>query len=172
MAEMSEGAVREGRDPTGPNVEQAVPFFRVSDLQASLRYYVEGLGFDIVHRWVKDGKLMWCWLRLGGAALMLQEAHPDGGDSRPGAGVTVYFICRDALVIYREVRQRGIQAARPFVGNGMWVTYLSDPDGYRIAFESATDAPEGTAYTGIADEPCGAARSVEGDATAGEAFSR
>ena len=32
-----------------PNVKQVVPFFMVSNLQASLRYYVDGLGFRMVH---------------------------------------------------------------------------------------------------------------------------
>jgi hypothetical protein len=27
------------------NVKQAVPFFRVTDIEASLRFYVDGLGF-------------------------------------------------------------------------------------------------------------------------------
>jgi hypothetical protein len=30
----------------------------------------------------------------------------------------------------------------------MWVTSLSDPDGYQIAFESPTEAPEEAEYTG------------------------
>jgi hypothetical protein len=30
------------------------------------------------------------------------------------------------------------------VGNGLWVVSLTDPDGYRLDFESPTDAPEGT----------------------------
>jgi len=30
----------------------------------------------------------------------------------------------------------------------MWVTSLSDPDGYRIEFESPTDVPEETVYSG------------------------
>ena len=34
-----------------------------------------------------------------------------------------------------------------FVGNGMWVTSLSDPDGYRIDFESDTDVAEGTVWS-------------------------
>jgi hypothetical protein len=56
------------------------------------------------------------------------------------------FMCDDALAIYREVSTRGIQAARPFVGNGMWVTSLRDPDGYRVEFESDTDVPEETVF--------------------------
>ncbi|HEV2382596.1 MAG TPA: hypothetical protein VG206_22745 [Terriglobia bacterium] len=53
------------------------------------------------------------------------------------------------MTIYREVTARGVQASRPFVGNGMWVTSLSDPDGYRLHFESYTDMPEDTIFSGI-----------------------
>jgi hypothetical protein len=42
----------------------------------------------------------------------------------------------------------GVQASKPFVGNGMWVTCLFDPDGYRIEFESPTDVPEETEFSG------------------------
>lgn len=134
-----------------PNVKQAVPFFAVSNLEASVRYYVDGLGFEMTNKWIDEGKLRWCWLQRGGAALMLQEFKKAGHDSwvpegKVGVGVSICFICEDALAIYREVTARGIQASRPFVGNGMWVTSLSDPDGYRIEFESYTDVPEETEY--------------------------
>ena len=61
--------------------------------------------------------------------------------------MSIYFICKDALAIYREITGRGIKAQRPFVGNSMWVTSMSDPDGYRIIFESYTDAPEESVYS-------------------------
>jgi len=137
---------------TEPNVQQAVPFFAVSNIEASVRYYVAGLGFEMTKQWIDAGKLRWCWLQRGGAALMLQEFRTEGHDSwtpggKVGEGVTIYFICEDALAIYREVSARGIQASKPFVGNGTWVTSLSDPDGYRLALESVTDAPEETEYS-------------------------
>ena len=140
------------------NVKQAVTFFAVSDMEASVRYYVDGLGFKMTIKWIDEGKLRWCWLERGGAALILQEFRTQGHDSwkpegKVGEGVTIYFICEDALAIYREVTARGIQASRPFVGNGMWVTSLSDPDGYRIAFESATDVPEGTEFSEVDRSP-------------------
>ena len=135
-----------------PNVRQAVPFFRVSNIENSVRYYVEGLGFEMTRKWIDEGKLRWCWLQLGDAALMLQELRREGHDSwvpegKVGVGVTICFTCEDALTIYREVTSRGIQASRPFVGNAMWVTSLSDPDGYRIEFESGTDVPEETVFS-------------------------
>ena len=54
------------------NVKQVVPFFRISDVEHSIRFYMHGLGFTMKHRWLVDEKLRWCWLELGGAALMLQ----------------------------------------------------------------------------------------------------
>jgi predicted enzyme related to lactoylglutathione lyase len=83
---------------------------------------------------------------------MLQEFPKEGHDSwspkgNVGEGVTICFQCDDALAIYREVTANGIKASRPFVGNGMWVTSLADPDGYRIEFESLTDVPEDTQYS-------------------------
>jgi lactoylglutathione lyase len=131
------------------NVTQAVPFFHVTDIAASLRFYVDGLGFMMTKQWIDAGKLQWCWLEIGEAALMLQEYRKEGhGPQRPegklGLGVVISFQCQDALAIYREARSRGIQASRPFVGNGMWVTGMADPDGYRLEFESITDVPEET----------------------------
>jgi hypothetical protein len=37
---------------TSTNVKQAVPFFRVSNIEESVRYYVEGLGFEITKKWI------------------------------------------------------------------------------------------------------------------------
>ncbi len=135
------------------NVKQAVPFFGVTNIAASVRFYVEGLGFTKTKEWTPAGKLRWCWLQHGGAGLMLQEFW-QGGDDHPanvpaeklGVGVSVCLICHDALALYREFKTRGIAATRPFVGNGMWVTSVSDPDGYRLEFESYTDVPEETEF--------------------------
>ena len=126
------------------NVISVVPFFAVSNIAESVRFYVDGLGFKMTKQWIDGDRLRWCWLECGGAALMLQEfkktevSVPSIG---PG-GATVYVICADALAIYHETKTRGLKERRPFVGNGMRVTELVDPDGYRIAFESPTDEPE------------------------------
>lgn len=138
----------------GDNVERTVPLLIVAEMPASLRYYVDGLGFTVTDRWIPDGRVRWCRLQLGGAALMLQERADDrveqtdpAAPPAPGGGVSIYFVCRDAVALYRDFVARGIPAGRPFVGNRMWVTSLNDPDGYRIHFESPTDVAEETEYT-------------------------
>src|SRR6202034_814731 len=142
---------------TKANVKQAVPFFGVTNMEASLRFYVDGLGFKMKRWWIPDqinhqddyepdGKIRWCWLELGEAAIMLQEFLPERKPKDVlGTGVNVCFQCEDALALYRDFKSRGIQTRkRPTVGNRLWVVAVTDPDGYRMEFSSPTDAPEDT----------------------------
>jgi lactoylglutathione lyase len=129
------------------NVKQVVPFFRISDADRSIRFYIHGLGFTMKRRWLVDEKLRWCWLELGGAALMLQTYVKDSRNApvgKLGQGVSLSFQCEDAVKLYRDFISRGLEASEPQVGNSMWVTHLLDPDGYRLEFESTTDTPEET----------------------------
>ncbi len=136
----------------GSNVKQAVPFFMVKNIDSSINFYVNGLGFSMRESWVVQGKLKWCWLVIDSAALMLQEFNKETGDAnvpqrKAGDGVEIFFICEDALAFYEQIKLNGILAAEPFVGNNMWVVSLKDPDGYKISFESFTDVPEETKYS-------------------------
>jgi lactoylglutathione lyase len=131
------------------NVTELVPLLGVASMERSLGYYVDGLGFTTKNKWVVDGSVRWCWLALGGAALMLQELAKQGPHSpaphgKLGEGVSLWFQCEDAVAIYHQVTSRGIEASEPQVGNALWDTALSDPDGYRIHFASPTDTPEET----------------------------
>jgi predicted enzyme related to lactoylglutathione lyase len=127
--------------PSVHNVTAVVPFLWVASMERSLEFYVGGLGFTIQNRWEVGGWLRWCWMSLGGAALMLQEGEgPKGGN-----GAVLYFQCADALAIYREAAARGVHVLRePQVGNLMWEVCFADPDGYKISFSSPTDVPEET----------------------------
>jgi lactoylglutathione lyase len=54
-----------------------------------------------------DGRIRWCWLELGDAAVMLQEFMPERQPTEPlGTGVNVCFQCEDALALYRDFRSR------------------------------------------------------------------
>jgi len=121
-------------------------------MESSLRLYVDGLGFTIKRQWIpegdkhypSDGRIRWCWLELGDAAIMLQEFMPQGKPTEPlGTGASVSFQCEDAIALYNDFKSRGLQVrGRPSVGNGLGVVPMTDPDGYRIDFSSSTDAPE------------------------------
>jgi lactoylglutathione lyase len=80
---------------------------------------------------------------------MLQTFEKEDGSvvippGKLGEGVSLEFQCQDAITLYREFISRGLTASEPQVGNNMWVTGLTDPDGYHLGFESTTDTPEDT----------------------------
>ena len=121
-----------------------VPMLSVDDIEKTVNYYVDGLGFRKKSEWIKDGRLRWCMLEYeGGAAIMAQEHDPESGpEGKRGDGMTMYVMCDDAPSFYKMVIGRGIEANETFIGNGMHVVDLIDPDGYRISFESPTDEPD------------------------------
>lgn len=136
-------------------VDRVVPFFAVREMQNSLAFYLDGLGFEMAGKWVDEGVIRWCNLQMGNAELMLQEFRTEGHDSRQfsenkGEGVSLFFFCDDAVAYYRDVRSRGIDASEPQVGNGMWVTSMADPDGYNLYFQSATNVSEETRLSEVA----------------------
>ena len=135
-----------------PNIKLTVPFLGVADMEASLRFYTENLGFTMTKQWTPRGKIEWCWLERDAVALMLQgpwldKGHPPEQERTPKSGPSMCFQCEDALALYHEFKERGIPMKEPFVGNGMWVVILKDPDGYHLDFESMTDVAEETPYT-------------------------
>ena len=130
------------------NLEQAVPFFMVTNIDNSLEFYTKGLGFELKINWKPEGRIEWCWLERDGVALMMQEYRKDFvPKEKTGVGVSICFMCKDSLALYKEFLHNGLHPQEPFVGNKLWVVQLSDPDGYKIAFESPTDVPEETMYS-------------------------
>lgn len=79
-------------------------------MEASLRFYVDGPGFKMKHRWIPnreeakpDGRIRGCRLELGEAAIMLQEFLPEQQPKEtPYTGAWFSFMCKDAL--YREFK--------------------------------------------------------------------
>jgi len=135
---------------TQPNIKLAVPFFMVRDMERSLIFYTEKLGFTLANQWTPRGKIEWCWLRRDEVSLMLQEPHNKdnyGTDIALGNGVSICFQCVDSLALYHEFTEKGVEIAEPFVGNNMWVVAFTDPDGYKLDFESPTGVTEETLYS-------------------------
>jgi lactoylglutathione lyase len=134
------------------NIKEAVPFFMVNSMEHALRFYVDGLGFEMKNKWMPRGTIEWCCLQREGANIMLQEYRRDSLNAnnpkgQPGEGVSIWFQCEDALALYHEFVAKGLNPNEPFVGNSMWDIKITDPDGYILHFESFTDVPEETVYS-------------------------
>ena len=71
-------------NPTESNVERAVPGFWVHNIEESVCFYVDGLGFKMTNQWVHEGKLRWCKLDLSGANHAVNRQALNEAESYPG----------------------------------------------------------------------------------------
>jgi catechol 2,3-dioxygenase-like lactoylglutathione lyase family enzyme len=120
------------------------PLLQVFDMRASVAFYRDVLGFEVVRKHEPDRHLYWAMLRLGGAVVMLNAKFED--DHRPAArpartppgheDVTLYFSCPDDDEAYAHVRATGVDASPPAITYyGMKQLTIVDADGFRLAFQ-------------------------------------
>lgn len=122
-------------------VRDVWPLLFVTELDRSLVFYRDTLGFELLGEARDDGRVCWCRLRRGGATLMLQQACPEDGEpGERGRGVVFYFICDDADAMHAELTARGLELAPATTAPyRMRQVELADPDGYQLCFESPLD---------------------------------
>jgi glyoxylase I family protein len=134
-------------DPMAIEIRGMAPLLQVFDMPASIKFYRDVLGFDVVTTSNPGGEHFgWALLRLNGVELMLNTAYEE--DARPPApdparlaaheDTCLYFGCPDVDAAYAHLRARGIAAKEPKVAPyGMKQLYLSDPDGFNLCFQWA-----------------------------------
>jgi uncharacterized glyoxalase superfamily protein PhnB len=121
-------------------LDPAVPLLQVFDMQTSLTFYRDVLGFEIVDQTDHD---WWAMIKLGDAVLMLNTAYEDG--VRPAQpdpervrghnDVSLYFDFADLDALYSHLRAKGCDVAPPVpTSYGLRQMNLKDPDGYELCF--------------------------------------
>ena len=123
-------------------LHQLWPLLGVRDLQRSLGFYRDRLGFRVADRDAgTDAALRWCRLERDGVSLMLQQDDaPGAAGERRGSRVVLYLVCDDVEPLQGELRKRGLDVSPPSTAYyGMRQLELRDPDGFVICFESPTD---------------------------------
>jgi catechol 2,3-dioxygenase-like lactoylglutathione lyase family enzyme len=127
------------------DIRGVCPLLQVFDMQRSLRFYGDVLGFEVTRSSAPNDD--WALLERDDAALMLNTAYE--ADSRPAApdpariaahvDAALFFGCPDVDGAYEQLRARGIDAEAPKVQSyGMKQLYLKDPDGYQLCLQWPT----------------------------------
>lgn len=122
--------------PETLKMSEVSPSFTVNDLNRSLAWYRDVLGFKTDERWERDGKLMGVSLKAGGVTLMIaQDDWKKGRDRKKGEGFRLYCATKqnvDALA--KKIESRGGKLDSPPTDQP-WGTRdfaLTDPDGFKI----------------------------------------
>jgi catechol 2,3-dioxygenase-like lactoylglutathione lyase family enzyme len=124
------------------------PYIEVYDMPASLHFYRDILGFEVVQSSGDGDDVDWVLLRLEDVNLMLNTAYekdsrppqPDEHRTRSHADTAFFFGCPDTDAMYSYLTAKGIQARAPFItGYGWKAITLIDPDGYGLWFHWPAD---------------------------------
>lgn len=127
------------------DVRGVCTLLQVFDMPASVRFYRDVLGFEVVQTSPREGdQFDWGLLRLNDAHVMLNTAYEQ--DSRPAlpertrsiahGDTCLYFSCSDVDAAYRHLKSKGIEVDEPEVAPyGMRQLYVRDPDGYALCFQ-------------------------------------
>jgi uncharacterized glyoxalase superfamily protein PhnB len=112
----------------------------VNDLQKSLAWYRDVVGFTVDQEYVREGKLLSVALRAGDVRILLnQDDGAKGSDRAKGAGFSLMITtAQDVDGIARRIRESGGTLASepadmPWGGRAF---RLQDPDGFRLAVSS------------------------------------
>ena len=110
--------------------------FTVNDLDASLRFYRDGLGFAVDTVRERDGKPFFYLLKAGNGRLGIgQDDFAKGRDRKKGVGMRVYIVTTENVEdIAKRARNAGIKLDSepeplPF---GPMAFSLTDPDGFAL----------------------------------------
>jgi len=123
-------------------ITSCTPLLNVADVEASLGFWRDLIGFEVSYRYEPDGNLMFASLQAGDVRLMLNGR---GGDpaprrARPHYTETVLsFGVGSVHDLVRDLRAKGFDAPEPQAeAYGLDEIVIRDPDGYEIAFASPT----------------------------------
>jgi glyoxylase I family protein len=125
-------------------ISYLTPLLQVFDMPASLRFYRDALGFEVVQDSGGGDGCDWVWLRLNDSPLMLntkyeRDSRPDSPDPAAIAAhndTCLYFGVPDPDAVYEHLRAKGLEIKPPATAPyGVKQLYLHDPDGYGLCFQ-------------------------------------
>lgn len=136
-------ATERRHDPETLRLRNLAPSLTVNDLQASLRFWVDGVGFTLEERWEENGELKGVMLVAGSCHLGLsQDDWAKGRDRAKGVGFRLWAETAQSLDdIAARLRQRGVEMDgpkdEPWGGRSLTVT---DPDGFTLTIGAEASA--------------------------------
>jgi lactoylglutathione lyase len=122
------------------SLRSAAPSLTVNDIQRSLAWYRDVLGFTVKDRWENEGKLLGVEMVAGDVLIMLAQDDWKKGRSRvKGEGIRIYYDTTQNIdrLAERIKNNGGTLTQEP--RDQSWGTRdltVEDPDGYKITIGS------------------------------------
>lgn len=128
------------RKPETLRLRSAQAGYTVGDVERSVAWYRDVLGFIVGEEWRTDGRLMGAEIKAGNVRLWLgQDDWKKGRDRKKGEGVRLYFdTVQPVDEIARRIKEQGgtldhEPETQPWGTRDFGIT---DPDGFRITIQN------------------------------------
>ena len=132
--------MQERKQPETLRLRAVMPAITATDLQASLAWYRDILGFIVAEEYEQEDRLMGVQLQAGNVQIMLgQDDFAKGRDRQKGAGLR--FFCtsaQDVDQLAAAIKERGGKLAHEPTDQP-WGTRdfgVVDPDGFNISIST------------------------------------
>ncbi len=132
---------RARRQPETLRLRGISPSLTATDLQRSIAFYRDVLGFVVGEGWKENGVVAGVEIRAGAVSFYLnQDDFAKGRDRKKGEGTRLY--CRTAQDLDRvaaQIKARGgvLDREPTDMPWGERVFMISDPDGFKLTFTQA-----------------------------------
>jgi len=124
------------QQPESLRLRSMAASFTVKDLDKSVAWYRDVLGFIVGERWEDEGKVRGIQMKAGSCDIMLgQDDFAKGRDRKKGDGFRLWVATvQDIISVAARVKAKGWTLDRepsetPW---GDWAFALTDPDGFKI----------------------------------------
>jgi catechol 2,3-dioxygenase-like lactoylglutathione lyase family enzyme len=140
---VSQGITRERSSEKGSSIDAmtdwfARPVLHVSSVEASLRFYVERLGFTVAWRYEEDGRAFVAQVDRGSCALIFSDQWPEKvGKGLMFISLNVEPETHEAAVAALDALRAEFEAHGVPVKDGRWgykLLVVEDPDGNQLFF--------------------------------------
>jgi catechol 2,3-dioxygenase-like lactoylglutathione lyase family enzyme len=125
----------------------ARPVLHVKNVEASLRFYVDQLGFTIPWRYDEDGRVYVAQVDRQGCALILAQAWPEKiGKGLMFISLNVEPATPEAAAAAVDALRAELEAKGVPVKDGSWgyrLLVVDDPDGNQLFFNYPSESASG-----------------------------
>jgi catechol 2,3-dioxygenase-like lactoylglutathione lyase family enzyme len=128
--------LKERREPETLRLRSITPSLTVNDIEKSVRFYTDVLGFVVGERWEEGGKLQGAMLRAGACQIGLsQDDWSKGRDRKKGVGARLWCdTAQDIDALAARIKAAGGRLTQEpkdeMGGRSLW---LDDLDGYHLS---------------------------------------
>jgi lactoylglutathione lyase len=129
--------MQERKQPETLRLRDVTPSLTVNDLQASVAWYRDVLGFTVAEEYQMDGKVMGVRLVAGAATFLLgQDDFAKGRDRQKGIGFRLFCeTAQDIDELAAGIKERGGKLSQEPTDQpwGARDFAVADPDGFNIS---------------------------------------